>query len=218
MSATTTSKISGRTVTSADQSSERVLRVLALVIAAISFALYPMLRGSAPETGFSAAALYARPAWLLAHCLGMAGFITASWGLGTVDRLAGRLAFAGTLLVLPYYGAEAFGLNAIGRLAVQTHDPSGVAAAGMFRYQPVAITVFAAGLLLVAAAGVRLLLALRHGSGLRRIGLVITGLALVAYLPQFFIPSQGRIVHGLVLGVGLLVLAGAASRRPQQVD
>lgn len=215
MSATATPAVPGPILTSADRPSEHILRVSALLIAGITFALYPMLRGSAPETGLIGAGLYARPTWLLAHCLGMVGFITASWGLSAVDRPAGRLAFGGTLLVLPYYGAEAFGLNAMGRLAVQTHDPSGVAAADMFRFQPVAITIFATGLLLLAAAGVRLLIALRHGSGLRRIGLVITGLALVAYLPQFFIPIQGRIVHGLVLGVGLLVLAGAASRRPQ---
>lgn len=121
-------------------------------------------------------------------------------------------------MVLPYYGAEAFGLNAIGRLAVQTHDGSGIAAANMFRYQPVAMTIFAVGLLLLAAAGVRLLLTLRRRTGWSRFGLVLTGLALVAYLPQFFVPIEGRIVHGIVLGAGLLVLAGAATRRSQPLS
>lgn len=78
MSTTTTPAMPDRSVMSADRSSEQILRVSALVIAAIAFALYPMLRGSAPETGLSGAELYARPAWLLAHCLGMAGFISAS--------------------------------------------------------------------------------------------------------------------------------------------
>lgn len=194
-----------------------VLKITALAIAGLAFAFYPLLRGSSTEVGFGGAELYARPTWLLAHCLGMAGFITAAWGLSTIDRLAGRLAFGGTLLVLPYYGAEAFGLNAIGRLALQTHDPSGVAAANMFRYQPVAITAFGVGLLLLAAAGVRLLQLVRRGPGLRRLGLLITGLGLLTYLPQFFAPIEGRIAHGIALGLGLLVLAVTAGHRRRQL-
>jgi hypothetical protein len=188
------------------------LRIAALVVAGIAFGLYPALRGSATEVGISGAELYARPAWLLAHCLGMIGFITAAWGLAAVDRFASRLAFGGTLLVLPYYGAEAFGLNAIGRLAVKTNDPSGVAAADMFRYQPVAMTVFAGGLLLLAAAGFRLLWLVRRGLDGRRVGLLLTGLGLLTYLPQFFVPIDGRIIHGIVLGIGLLALAWALHR------
>lgn len=183
------------------------LPAAALTIAAVGFALYPILRSSANEVGLTAAALYARPAWLLAHCLGMIGFITASWGLGRIDRLAGRLAFGGTLLVLPYYGAEAYALHAIGTLALRLHNASGIPAADMFRYQPVAITTFGIGLGLLAAAGVRLLYLLRRSSNLRRIGLLIVGLALIMYLPQFFLPIQFRVVHGIVFGIGLLVLA-----------
>jgi hypothetical protein len=193
------------------------LQIAALIAAGLAFAIYPILRGSAVETGFSAAELYARPAWLLAHCLSMAGFIASSWALLSVDRLAGRLAFGGTLLVLPYYGAEAFGLNAIGRLAIETNDPSGVAAADMFRFQPVAMTAFAAGLLLLAAAGVRLLFLLRHRPALLRVGLAVTGLGLLTYLPQFFVPIEGRIIHGIVLGIGLVLLAGATANRQSPV-
>lgn len=190
-----------------------ILYATALAVAALAFALYPILRGSAHETGLTAAALYARPAWLLAHCLGMIGFSTASWGLGRIDQVAGRLAFGGTLLVLPYYGAEAYGLHAIGVLAQRLNDPSGIPAADMFRYQPVAITTFGIGLLLLAAAGVRLLFGLRRSSVPRRIGLVIAGLALITYLPQFFLPGQARIVHGIVLGVGLLILGWTVARQ-----
>jgi len=193
--------------------STAALSTAALVIAAIAFALYPILRSSADEVGLSAAALYARPAWLLAHCLGMIGFLTAAWGLGRIDRLAGRLAFGGTVLVLPYYGAEAYGLHAIGVLALRLHDPSGIPAADMFRYQPVAITTFGIGLLLFAAAGVRLLFLLGRSSLLRRVGLMIAGLALIAYLPQFFLPIQFRIAHGVVFGIGLLALAWTTARQ-----
>jgi len=197
------------------RTSPAAVSAAALAVAAVAFALYPILRSSADEVGLTAAALYARPAWLLAHCLGMIGFITLSWGLGRMDRPAGGLAFGGTLLVLPYYGAEAYGLHAIGTLALRLHDPAGIPAADMFRYQPVAITTFGVGLLLLAATGVRLLFLLRRSSNVRRIGLVIAGFALIAYLPQFFLPIQFRIVHGIVFGVGLLVLAWTvAGQRP----
>jgi hypothetical protein len=148
----------------------------------------------------------------------MVGFITASWALLSIDRFAGRLAFGGTLLVLPYYGAEAFGLNAIGRLALRLNDPSGVAAADMFRFQPVAITVFAAGLLLLAASGVRLFFLLRRRTPVMWVGLAVTGLGLLSYLPQFFVPIEGRIVHGVVLGIGLVLLALASASRSSISD
>ena len=38
---------------------------------------------------------------------------------------------------------------------------------------------------------------------------MLAGIALLTYLPQFFLPSAGRIGHGLVLGIGLLVIAYA---------
>lgn len=207
--------MSGIPTTSTEKSTTTpaALPAAALAVAAVAFALYPILRSSADEVGMTAAALYARPAWLLAHCLGMIGFITASWGLGRIDRMAGRIALAGTLLVLPYYGAEAYGLHAIGTLALRLHDPAGIPAADMFRYQPVAITTFGIGLALWAAAGVRLAFLLRRSSNLQRIGLLITGLALITYLPQFFLPIQFRIVHGIVFGIGMLVLAWTVVRQ-----
>jgi hypothetical protein len=39
-----------------------MLPIAALIAAGIAFAMYPILRGSAVETGFSGAELYARPA------------------------------------------------------------------------------------------------------------------------------------------------------------
>ena len=185
------------------------LSAAALGLAGLAFAAYPMLRGSGSEAGMSGAELYARPAWLFAHVLGMVGFVAAGWGLGAVDRAAGRWAVAGAVLVLPFYGAEAYGLHALGRRAVETGDGSMVAAADMFRYEPVAVTTFTVGLLLVAAAGVRLLTRARRGHGGQRAGLLLTGLALVTYVPQFFGPIEGRIAHGVLLGAGLIALAGS---------
>lgn len=201
-----------RTVLSASRG-EVGRAALVLAIAGAAFAAYPILRGSGSEAGLAGAELYARDAWLIAHVLGMAGFAAIGWGLGVVDRLAGRLALAGALLVLPYYGAEAFGLHALGQRVLETGDASAIAAADLFRYQPLAMTMFVAGLVLVAGAGVRLLLKVRHGPGGQRIGLLLTGAALATYLPQFFVPIGGRIGHGVVLGLGLLALAGTLLTR-----
>jgi hypothetical protein len=79
------------------------------------------------------------------------------------------------------------------------------------------MTAFAAGLLLLAAAGVRLLFLLRHRPALLRVGLAVTGLGLLTYLPQFFVPIEGRIIHGIVLGIGLVLLAGATANRQSPV-
>lgn len=182
-------------------------RAAALALAGVAFATYPAIRGYGLEIGLAGAELWARPAWLAAHVLGMAGFVLAGWGLAAVDRRAGRWGLLGAVLVLPYYGAEAFGLHALGRRATETGDASMAAAADMFRYGPVALTVFALGLTLVAAAGLRLLVLVPRATAVSRVGLSLVGLALATYLPQFFATPTGRVVHGAVLGVGLVVLA-----------
>ena len=184
----------------------------ALGVAGLAFVAYPILRGSAVETGLSGAALYARPAWVLAHVLGMLGFVLLAVGLPAIDERAGRWASWGTFAVLPYYGAEAFGLHALGVRVLQTGDADMTVAADMFRYQPVAITIFALGWLAFGAVGVRLLIMARGRRGALRTGLLLTGIALLTYLPQFFLPPAGRIGHGLVLGIGLIVIAYAVLR------
>jgi hypothetical protein len=179
----------------------------ALALAALAFAAYPVLRGYGPETGMDGAALYARPAWLLAHVLGMAGFVLVATGLAGVDPRAGRWATWGAFLVLPYYGAEAFGLHALGTEVLATGHGDMTAAADAFRYHPAALAMFTAGWAAFAAVGTRLLVLARRAGGASRWGLALTGLALLTHLPQFFLPAAGRISHGLVLAVGLALLA-----------
>ena len=70
----------------------------------------------------------------------------------------------GAFAVLPYYGAEAFGLHALGVRVLQTGHADMIVAADMFRYQPVAIAVFALGWLAFGAVGVRLLLVARRST------------------------------------------------------
>jgi hypothetical protein len=185
----------------------------ALAAAGLAFAAYPVLRGYGTEAGMAGAELYARPAWLLAHLLGMAGFVLAATGLAAVDGRAARWATWGAFGVLPYYGAEAFGLHALGVRVVETGHADMTTAATLFRYQPVALTLFVLGWAVLAAVGVRLLGLARHERGVLRLGLVLTGVALATYLPQFFLAPVGRIGHGLVLATGLLLLAVDLSAR-----
>ncbi|WP_052337082.1 hypothetical protein [Nocardioides alkalitolerans] len=188
---------------------------LLLAAAGAALAAYPALRGYGPETGLAAAELWARPAWLWAHQLGMAGFVLAGLGIVTVDRWAGRALLVGAVLVLPYYGAEAYGLHALGRGMLASGDGSAAGAADLFRYEPVAMTLFAAGWAAMAAAGVRLLRLAGSGIDGQRIGLVLVGLGLVTYLPQFFGTPGLRVAHGAVVGVGLALLAlTVATRAP----
>lgn len=192
-----------------------VRSALLLAAAGAALAAYPALRGYGPETGLDAAELWARPAWLWAHQLGIAGFVLAGLGLLAVDRRAGGATLAGAVLVLPYYGAEAYGLHALGRQMLVTGDAGMADAADLFRYEPVATTLFAAGWAAFAYGGLRLLRLARTGIDGQRVGLVLTGVALTTYLPQFFATPGLRVTHGVVVGVGLAALGLTVATRAQ---
>lgn len=195
-----------------------------LVVAGLAFAAYPALRPYGPESGMDFAADLASPAWLVAHILGMVGFTALALALrslvatGTSWRWGGRpLQEAETrmwlslVLLLPYYGAEAYGLSAVGRHALDGATDV-LAVAESFRYAPFEVTTFTAGLVLLMLVGARL----AHGTwatrGAPRIGGLLTGVGLATYLPQFFTAPQVRMAHGIILGLGLVVLASSVVR------
>lgn len=193
--------------------------------AGLAFAAYPALRPWGPESGPEGALHLGSAAWLAAHVLGMVGFVTLALALrsaaarppwpwsGRPVREAETRAWVAVALLLPYYGAETYGLNAVGRHATSLDQPGLLAIADSFRYEPVAVTTFGLGLLALALVGGRL----AHGSwraGARaRAGALVAGVGLATYLPQFFAPPEVRVAHGLVLGLGLLLVASGA-RRP----
>jgi hypothetical protein len=190
----------------------------AFALAGFSFAAYPALRPYSDETTLEGAHAMASTAWVAAHSLGMVGFITLTLGVWATSRLAGvrtrraadvavTLTWLGTSLVLPYYGAETFGLQVIAEHADATGDAGLLELAETFRYGAVPLAFFATGLLALAAAGVALVLAVRRSTTLVRLGGTTAGLALAAYLPQFFLAPGLRIGHGVLLGIGLLLLA-----------
>ncbi|WP_340538894.1 hypothetical protein [Nocardioides sp. GXZ039] len=198
-----------------------------LAIAGLAFAAYPALRPYGPESGAEGAADFGSAAWLIAHVLGMVGFVTLAFVLrsasseeglalwrwnGQPIRKAETRMWVAVVLLLPYYGAEAYGLNALGGYAVRTGDTGVLDIAERFRYAPFEMATFGLGLLLLAFVGARLILGLWPAGGLERLAGLLAGSALLTYLPQFFAPAGLRIAHGAVLGAGLVLLGVATAR------
>jgi hypothetical protein len=205
------------------------LGALALAAAGVLFVLYPLLRPWHDENTVSGAtASMASTAWVAAHFCAMVGFILLPLGLlavrgaigtGRSSTLAGRLATVAAVvtwiaagLVLPYYGAEDFGLHAI----AGKHVGGLLDVVRAVRYQPLAITIFGAGLIALAVGGVLAAVAVWRSGVLPRYAGVLVAVGTVLFLPQFFGPPAFRIGHGVVFGAGLVILAAALWRaRPR---
>lgn len=187
------------------------MKRITAAIAGIAFAAFPLLRPWGDKTGSKAemAAAFADDRWVIAHTCGMIGWITlaAAFAAGSRSRLAAWLLGGGAMVLLPYYGAETFGLHALA-----TTDPSLVVAQESLRNGGIQATMFGCGLLLAAAAGVTVLVTSR-----RRWTVVLMALGLVTYLPQFFTPAPARIAHGLILGIGCLIWAFQSSMQADPV-
>jgi hypothetical protein len=204
-------------------SKNRIVTASAFTVAAVGFLAFPVLRPYGDEQTLPGVEGIASPAWVFAHTMGMLGFLAltvAVWTLRSArlpsgDRaagVAGVLVWLGTSLVLPFYGGETFALHVIARRAVAEGDAGLIELVDGFRTQPVAITLFGAGLLVLAAAGVFLAVSLWRSGGLARTAGALVGLALLLYLPQYYFPAAGRIGHGVLLATGCLLLAAAVLR------
>lgn len=106
----------------------------------------------------------------------------------------------GAALVLPYYGAETFALNTLGAAALEAGDPSIVVVQESILFAPAPAVMFALGLTLL---GIGAVLLARAATGRARPAAVATAVLVVLYLPQFFLPAPGRMLHGLLLGAAL---------------
>ncbi|WP_405086655.1 hypothetical protein [Microbispora sp. NBC_01389] len=193
---------------------------LSFLVAGILFLLYPLVRPYGDETALSGAATMASPAWVAAHLFGMLGFVLLALGtLGlylVLDRpLALRAAvvtWIGAGLTLPYYGAEDFGLNVIGARAVRDNDVSLLALVDEFRFGPVAITMFAAGLVLLGTGAVLAAVAAGRSGTLPRWSGAPLAAGMALFIPQFFGSPAVRVAHGLLLAIGGAWLAVALWR------
>jgi hypothetical protein len=204
------------------------LGALALGLAGLLFVLYPAVRPWKDEsTVDGAVAAMGSAAWVASHLFAMIGFILVPLGLLALrGALAGTRAeglataavvttWIGAGLTLPYYGAEAYGLNTIARGAAEGHTVDVLALVDSFRFGPVAATTFAVGLLTLGVGAVLAAVAVARSGVLARAGAVVFALGFALFIPQFYTPPAVRIAHGVLVGVGSAGLAWALWRAPQ---
>lgn len=195
------------------------LAPLSLAAAGVLFLLYPAVRPWTDETTVDGAReAMASGAWVAAHAFAMIGFILVPLALLALRESIGLapvvVMSAGAGLVLPYYGAEDFGLH-----AAATHGGDLLAIAEATRFDPVAMTMFGAGLLLLAAGAIMVAVAIWRTGALPRTSGILFAAGFALFLPQFFAPAPVRIAHGVLMLAGLLWLAVAlwrADPRPVQ--
>jgi hypothetical protein len=188
----------------------------ALAGAGVLFLLYPVVRPWTDETTADGAReAMASGAWVASHFFAIAGFVLVPLALLGLRRLVGTapvaVMWAGAGLTLPYYGAEDFGLHA----AATTPGTDLLAVAEATRYDPVAVTVFGAGLVTLAVGAVLVALAVRR-RGITHAGTVFAA-GFVLFLPQFFTPAPVRIAHGVLMLAGLVWFAVATARSDERV-
>ncbi|MGY4102927.1 hypothetical protein ACW2Q0_25710 [Nocardia sp. R16R-3T] len=122
-------------------------------------------------------------------------------------------------LSISYYGAEAYGLRAIGARAVADSDASLTQIGTDFRMGPIAATVFAIGLVFIAVAAILAAVAIWRSGRLQCWSGVPLAAAMVPYLPHFWLSHAQRIGWGVLVTVGAVWIAvelwRAAARTPE---
>ena len=191
----------------------------AFAFAGVMFLLYPALRPWHDESTVAGAReSMSSDAWVAAHFFAMLGFIAVPLGLFALHAiLASRssllalvTAWIGAGLTLPYYGAEDFGLHALAR----SRTPDLLDVVEQVRFQPVAATIFAVGLLVLGVSAVLAAVAIWRSGVLPPASGILFAAGFVLLFPQFYLPPAGRIAHGALVLVGCLWLAITLWRTP----
>ena len=207
---------------SATQSNSRVLNTqpgaLTLAISGILFVLYPVIRPFSDEVSLQGAAAFASPDWILAHTLAILGFILLALGLFTlylslqatnVERTAFWgviLSWLGVGLTLPFYGAEVFGLHAIGQEALNQQNAAILSLTNQVRFGPGFIMIVT-GLILLAVGAILVAIAIWRSRRFPKWSGVPFALAFALYIPQYVASQPVRVAHGLLLTAGCLWIA-----------
>jgi len=194
----------------------------ALAAAGVLFLLYPAVRPWHDEsTVEGAVASMSSPAWVASHLFAMLGFILVPLGLLALrDALrdtrseplalaAAVTAWIGAGLTLPYYGAEDFGLHALAGAGV----PDLLATVEEVRYNPVAATVFATGLLALGVGAVLAAVAVARSGAMNRWPAIVFAAGFALFIPQFYLPPAVRVAHGVLVAAGCGWLALTLWRR-----
>jgi hypothetical protein len=200
--------------------STRMLTALAFAVSGILFVAYPALRPFSAETGLEGAQAFASTNWIIAHSLAMAGFILLGLGLlGVFEEVRGSagqrlaslgmvLSWIGVGLTLPYYGAEVFGLHAVGQAVVDRNNPDLMSIVNNIRWE-VGIFWILAGLAALGVGVILFALAIWRSGRLANWSGIVLAIAFALYIPQFAAGQPLRVAHGLLLLIGALLLAWA---------
>ena len=191
----------------------------AFALAGILFVIYEAAAPRADQTTLEGAESWTTVGWSVAHIAAIVGLILIPLGYGALRGhlegtrnektafMAATIGYIGSALTISYYGAEVYGLKAIGQRAVEDGDASLTEVGNAFRYDPTAMSVFAIGLALVAVAAVLAAVAVWRSGTLNRWSAVPLAALLVTMLPQYFLPHAGRIAWGAMVTVAALWLA-----------
>ncbi len=192
---------------------------LSLAFAGVCFALYPAIRPFSDESTLQGAEAFATSSWLIAHSLAMTGFILLALGmLGLYGRLrkatAGSSGLTGLVvtwigvgLTLPYYGAEAFALHAVGQEAIQLKNVDlFVTLTKSIRFGE-GVWFFGFGLLAIAVGPILFAIAIWKSGILAQWSGVPLAVGFSLFIPQFFAPQPVRVGHGLLILVGCWLAA-----------
>lgn len=194
------------------------------VLAGLLFVLYPAVRPFSDEVSLQGAAAFGSTAWIVAHSFAIVGFVLVVLGLfGTYLRLQHTrgegpallgllLSWIGVGLVLPFYGAEVFGLHAIGQEALKENNAGLVSLASSVRGEP-GIWFILSGLVLLGLG------VIASASGMWRSGILTKWIGIplavgfALYIPQYTAPQYLRVAHGLLITVGCVLIAWNLVRR-----
>ena len=201
---------------------------LALGLSALLLGTFPLVRPFfrldvfAPEVTLAAASpAVASASWLIAHLMGMSGFILL---LGAIPALYTHLAaegdsarlfravilsMGGIALVLPMFGVETYALPAIGRMYLG--GQAGIAPIVTLIYRGLGTAVMLLGLLALAIGALGFAKVIWTRGALPRWGALMWAVGLAAWLP--LLPRALRVVDGLLIGIGGIWLAIAMWRR-----
>src|ERR687888_1640757 len=195
----------------------RLATAACLVIAGVFFVLFPVVRPFFDESSTQGARGFASNQWVIAHSLGIGGFILLSLGfLGLyllhlrdtlVERWALRgfvLCLVGTGLTLPFFGAEAFSLQVIGSAAVNQNNAALIPLVNQVRFGP-GITFIVSGLLCVAAATIVMAAVVWKSQALPKWSGIPLAAGFAVYIPQLQGDPSFQVIR---IGVGILILIG----------
>jgi hypothetical protein len=181
-------------------------------VAGLLFVLYPATRPFSDESSLQGAEAFGSDAWVVAHSMAIIAFVLLVLGMfgvyvlfqqTRVERLALVAlitSWIGVGLTLPFYGAEVFGLHAIGQGAIEQDNAGLVALAGDVRGEP-GIWFIVAGLILLGMGVIMFAVAIWRSGLLPKWTGIPLALGFALYIPQYTASQTLRVAHGLLIAV-----------------